>query len=94
MRIIRIILSLAVGCIAVLHPLCPLYAQSDTICSLDTLVVTGNRHLSSTENSVPVQRLSSEDIERLGVVNVGDAMKFMSGVTVKDYGGAGGLKTV
>ncbi|MBR5892671.1 MAG: TonB-dependent receptor [Bacteroidaceae bacterium] len=94
MRLARITLSLVVGYIAPLLPLCPLCAQSEGVCTLDSLVVTGNRHLQAVESGVPLQRLSAQDIERLGVTDAGDAMKYMSGVTVKDYGGAGGLKTV
>lgn len=94
MRLARITLSLVVGYIALSLPLCPLCAQSEGVCTLDSLVVTGNRHLQAVESGVPLQRLSAQDIERLGVTDAGDAMKYMSGVTVKDYGGAGGLKTV
>lgn len=94
MRSVRIILSLLVGYFAVLQPLSPLYAQSDDTRRLDTLLVVGSRYTASHESGAPLQRLSQKDIERLGVVNVGDAMKFMSGVTVKDYGGVGGIKTV
>ncbi len=43
---------------------------------------------------VPLQRVSREDIERLGYAGVPDALKYMSGVNVRDYGGVGGLKTV
>lgn len=94
MRLARITLSLVVGYIALSLPLCPLCAQSGEVHTLDSLVVTGNRHLQAVESAVPLQRLSAQDIERLGVTDAGDAMKYMSGVTVKDYGGAGGLKTV
>lgn len=94
MRLARITLSLVVGYIALLLPLCPLCAQSDDVLTLDSLIVTGSRHLQAVESGVPLQRLSAQDIERLGVTDAGDAMKYMSGVTVKDYGGAGGLKTV
>ena len=94
MRFARITLSLLVGYIVLLLPLCPLCAQSDDVLTLDSLIVTGSRFLQAVESGVPLQRLSAHDIERLGVTDAGDAMKYMSGVTVKDYGGAGGLKTV
>ena len=61
---------------------------------LDSLVVTESRLRTVTESSSPLQRLSGEDIRRLGVSNVGDAMKHLSGVAVRDYGGVGGMKTV
>jgi len=49
---------------------------------------------SEVRSSAPLQILSSKNIEQLNVLQVSDAIKFMSGVTVKDYGGIGGLKTV
>ncbi|MBR5593650.1 MAG: TonB-dependent receptor [Bacteroidaceae bacterium] len=45
-------------------------------------------------SAVPLQRVSRNDIMRLGFDGVADALKYMSGVNVRDYGGAGGLKTV
>ncbi|MDD2437593.1 MAG: TonB-dependent receptor [Massilibacteroides sp.] len=44
--------------------------------------------------SVPVQAISKEMIDRMGMQNLSEAVKRFSGVTVKDYGGIGGLKTV
>ena len=41
-----------------------------------------------------MQVLDAAKIERLNVAQLSDAVKFFSGVTVKDYGGVGGLKTV
>ena len=48
----------------------------------------------SATSAVPLQRVLREDIERLGYAGVVDALKYMSGVNVRDYGGVGGLKTV
>ena len=78
-----------------------LIVGSQYICSqnidehvLDSLVISESRLRAVTESSSPLQRLSNEDIRRVGATNVGDAMKHMSGVTVRDYGGVGGMKTV
>ena len=43
---------------------------------------------------MPVQRLSGEKLQQLSVQNVADALRYFSGVQVKDYGGVGGIKTV
>ena len=43
---------------------------------------------------VPAQTLSGEQLEKLSVVSVADALRYFSGVQIKDYGGIGGLKTV
>ncbi len=43
---------------------------------------------------IPAQRLSGERLEELNVHSVADAMRYFSGVQVKDYGGVGGVKTI
>ncbi|SBW07456.1 TonB-dependent receptor plug domain-containing protein [uncultured Dysgonomonas sp.] len=43
---------------------------------------------------VPVQTLSGTLLENLSAHSVADAMRYFSGVQLKDYGGVGGLKTV
>lgn len=44
--------------------------------------------------TTPQQTLKTEKLERLGNHNVADALRFFSGIQVKDYGGIGGMKTV
>lgn len=44
--------------------------------------------------TAPLQVLTKSQLEKLNVLQVSDAVKHFSGVTVKDYGGIGGLKTV
>jgi len=43
---------------------------------------------------VPAQVLSGEELERLNSQSVADALRYFSGVQIKDYGGIGGLKTI
>jgi outer membrane cobalamin receptor len=43
---------------------------------------------------VPARVLSGEALQRLNSHSVADALRYFSGVTIKDYGGIGGLKTV
>lgn len=43
---------------------------------------------------IPSQKLSGQTLERLSSHNVADALRYFSGVQIKDYGGVGGLKTV
>ena len=50
-----------------------------------------DRELRST---APMQVLSNKTIANLNALQLSDAVKFLSGVTVKDYGGIGGLKTI
>lgn len=42
----------------------------------------------------PVQALSGKTLKRLSNFSVADAMRYFSGVQLKDYGGVGGLKTI
>ena len=44
--------------------------------------------------TITPQTLKGEDLSRVNAHTVADALRFMSGVQLKDYGGIGGLKTV
>ena len=79
--------------------LCPLGAiaqtiDSDTTQTIEAVVVNGFRISGNVLASSPVQTLSHADMERLGIHDMGDALKRFAGVQVKDYGGVGGMKTV
>ena len=65
-------------------------SQLDTIQILSEVVVVGNRY----REVIPSQRLSGEKLEALSSFSVADAVRYFSGVQIKDYGGIGGLKTV
>lgn len=43
---------------------------------------------------IPAQALQGEELRRLNSQTVADAMRYFSGVQLKDYGGVGGIKTV
>lgn len=52
-------------------------------------------HLSRDLTSTATQhRISSEDLNKLGIVTLSDALNRMPGINLRDYGGAGGMKTV
>ena len=59
--------------------------------SLNDVVVWGS---SNGKEIVPSQRLSGKRLEGLSSFSVADAIRYFSGVQLKDYGGVGGLKTV
>ena len=77
-----------------------LYAQpsepTDTISEygIDEVVVTANRHRFNVASAMPVQMLSGRELERLNSLSVADAIRYFSGVQLKDYGGVGGIKTI
>lgn len=43
---------------------------------------------------IPSQKLNGEELQRLSQHSVADAMRYFSGIQIKDYGGVGGIKTV
>ena len=58
---------------------------------LDEVVVTARK---SADDIIPAQTLSGKELHRLNSNSVADALRYFSGVQVKDYGGVGGIKTV
>ena len=58
---------------------------------LDEVVVTARK---PNDDIIPAQTLSGEELHRLNSNSVADALRYFSGVQVKDYGGVGGIKTV
>ena len=60
---------------------------------LDTLLVEA-KNLRTTHAALPAQVYSQRELQALNALNVTDVAKYFSGVTVQDYGGIGGLKTV
>ncbi|MDR2773355.1 MAG: TonB-dependent receptor plug domain-containing protein, partial [Tannerella sp.] len=50
--------------------------------------------ISVARQAAPLQILDGKSIIRLGIQDLSEAVRRFSGVTVKDYGGIGGLKTV
>ncbi len=67
-------------------------AQSltDSILHIEEVVISANTF----RRIIPAQKLEGEKLERLNSQSVADALRYFSGVQVKDYGGIGGLKTV
>lgn len=67
--------------------------QADTITTKDLREVAVTASRAGKEIS-PGQKLGGKELSRLGSHSVGDAVRFFSGVQIKDYGGIGGLQTV
>ena len=77
-----------------------LFAQTDEAAAADSLAkqlrldevtVTARRH---NEPIIPAQTLDGERLRGLSTNSVADAVRYFSGVQIKDFGGIGGLKTV
>lgn len=67
--------------------------SADSI-TLSEVEVTARPTAPQVRSAAPLQIVNSKDIEALGLQSLTDAVKLFSGVTVQDYGGIGGLKTV
>ena len=62
----------------------------DTIKEVSVTGVQKKNILSST----PLHSINDDDVLRLGVTDIADAIHRLPGITLRDYGGAGGMKTV
>ncbi|MET4082137.1 vitamin B12 transporter [Pedobacter sp. UYP30] len=71
-------------------------AQTDSVKAKQLKDVEINQYKKSNVNQspVPVQILEGAELQRLNSLSVADAVRFFSGVQLKDYGGIGGLKTI
>ena len=63
----------------------------DSLQYLDEVVVTAQRYQ---KEVIPVQQLAGKQLQQLSSHSVADALRYFSGIQIKDYGGVGGLKTV
>ena len=74
------------------------YAQTPsdtaTVRELPNVDVMAERGVGMTSSLMPVQQLNKSQMLQLNIASLSDALKHMAGITVRDYGGAGGMKTV
>ena len=85
-RTIAIVLTLLLYSCVALHS----QVLSDTIREVKVI----GKKASEAASAVPLHSVSNEDLQRLGVNDIADAIHRLPGITLKDYGGAGGMKTV
>ena len=64
--------------------------EIDTIYELKEVVVTAQSY----KEVIPAQTLKGRELEALRSHSVADALRYFSGIQIKDYGGVGGIKTV
>lgn len=79
--------------------LLPLNAKAQTdstkkATQLKEVQIIEYRLTEQSKSPTPVQILSAEDLKRINSLSVADAIRYLSGVQLKDYGGIGGMKTV
>jgi outer membrane cobalamin receptor len=66
-------------------------ARSD---SIGEVVIEGVHPTYMLSSPSPVQSLNGKELQRMSNLSVADAVRYFSGVQIKDFGGVGGLKTV
>ncbi len=68
--------------------------QNDSTGNLPELIVKGNSADKTLTSSTPYKIIDAEAIKITGITDIADAMRRLPGVNLRDYGGAGGLKTI
>lgn len=78
-------------------PLCSV-AQTDTIAGkthhLREVTISKDRHQRALQSTAPMHVMDRRDMLVQGVTDMADALHRLPGITLRDYGGAGGMKTV
>ena len=69
----------------------PQRSRFDSIQHVNEVVVTARYNH---KEVIPSQTLTGEQLEKLSSHSVADALRYFSGLQLKDYGGVGGIKTV
>lgn len=73
-------------------------AQTDTITGrvhqLEEVTITETQRKHTVTSTAPLHLLDRQDMLTMGVTDIADALHRLPGITIRDYGGAGGMKTV
>jgi vitamin B12 transporter len=67
---------------------------TDTTRTLKEVQINATRANARNISPTPAQLLKGEELQRLNSLSVADALRYFTGIQLKDYGGIGGLKTV
>lgn len=75
---------------------CPVLAEKrdTTAVNLDEYEVVGERLRREVSSSAPTFSMTDERMKTMGVTDISDALHRLPGINIRDYGGAGGMKTV
>lgn len=87
----RHILKYGIMTLALLMCCCGMSAQQQMDTLLTEVHVISKRTF---KDAIPCQTMDGATLEKLNSLNVADALRYFSGLQVKDYGGVGGIKTV
>ena len=99
MRLKRLLFTrwlIAAGCTTFTYTSLSAQQKLDTlrVYSISEVTITDKYQTREVRSTAPIQVFSKEKLKTMNALQVSDAVKHFAGVTVKDYGGVGGLKTV
>lgn len=70
------------------------WAQTTLNDTLREVTVTQDRHSHALKSTAPMHVIDRRDLLTMGIADMADALHRLPGITLRDYGGAGGMKTV
>lgn len=94
MRVFLFLLIIFLGLSNSVQTLAGVLNIHSNVVQIDEIFVEDNRKNGSVLSTAPMQEMNSYTLESANSLQLSDALKYFSGVTIKDYGGIGGLKTV
>ena len=90
----RQVLTQLIAFVLLSFPIMAVTGQVVSDSLLPEAVTVGMKRDITLRTSVPVYRLDSTLLRRTGSTDITSALRHLAGVNLRDYGGAGGLKTV
>lgn len=87
-----VVLCLAIGTLEMAAA--PVDSAGGRVHTLDGVKVCATPYNQDIHSAVPSQTLGKEQMLHQGIVDISDALNHFAGITLRDYGGAGGIKTV
>lgn len=87
----RRLMALAIHIVMPVIYIFPHEKPDTTAKQLGEVVVTARK---TAIDVIPAQTLTGDELHKLNSNSIADALRYFSGVQVKDYGGVGGIKTV
>lgn len=66
----------------------------DNSYQLQDIIITENKKKNEITSTAPLYIISNKSLNIAGITDIADALNRIPGITIRDYGGAGGMKTV
>lgn len=93
-HLVKILLALSISASTQSVGAASSYASPKDTTHLDGVTVVADKLKQLNSSTAPVHLLSAERMALTGVTDISEALNRLPGVNLRDYGGAGGMKTV